>query len=142
MKIDNTNFSITTYYPFYHGIFCNAYVWLNINKKASLFYFSWQFSIRDYSSSKIEHKYIRYNNSWILMPTGGEVIREAGCWTKGPGFESRVRHGCHTVRPWPHQWLCSKTVRREMTISFLGRPCRPSLSKFSVVFFEIRVNMG
>ena len=25
-----------------------------------------------------------------LAPTGGEVVTEAGCYTKGPGFEFRV----------------------------------------------------
>ena len=27
------------------------------------------------------------------------VNREADCYTKGTGFESRVRHGCKTVSP-------------------------------------------
>ena len=27
-------------------------------------------------------------------PTGGEVVREAVCYTKGPGYEFRVRHVC------------------------------------------------
>ena len=31
---------------------------------------------------------------FLSRPTGGEVVRDAGCYTKGPGFESRVRHGC------------------------------------------------
>ena len=34
----------------------------------------------------------------------GVKVREAGCCTKCPGFESRVRHECQTVRPWPAQW--------------------------------------
>ena len=70
------------------------------------------------------------------------MVKEVGCCTKGPGFESRVRHGYQTVRPWPHQWLRSKTVRLEVPGSFVGRACRPSLSEFSVVFSEIRVNTG
>ena len=49
-----------------------------------------------------------------LSPTGCEVVKEAGCWTKGPGFESRARHGCWTVHPWLHQWLHSKTGWREL----------------------------
>ena len=43
----------------------------------------------------------------------GVVVRGAGWNTKGPGFESRVRHGCQTVRPRPHQWLRSKTGKWE-----------------------------
>ena len=44
------------------------------------------------------------------------VVRRAGCYTKGPGFESRVRHGCQTVRPRSYQWLSGSapnTGRRE-----------------------------
>ena len=44
--------------------------------------------------------------------------------------------------PWPHQWLRSKTGRREVPGSFFGRACRPSRSEFSVVFSETRVNTG
>ena len=77
-----------------------------------------------------------------LAPTGGEVVTEAGCYTKGPGFEFRVRHGCRAVHPWPHQWLRSKTVRWVMLGSFLGCACRPSRSEFSMVFSETRVNTG
>ena len=40
----------------------------------------------------------------------GAMIREAGCYTKGPGFESRIKHGCHIARPWPHQWLRGSAV--------------------------------
>ena len=35
----------------------------------------------------------------------GVVSREAGCCTKSPGFESRLRHVRQTVRTWPYQWL-------------------------------------
>ena len=42
----------------------------------------------------------------------------------------------------PHQWLRSKIGRREVSGLFLGRACRPTRSKFSVVFSESRVNMG
>ena len=76
------------------------------------------------------------------MPTGGEMVREAGCYNKGPGLESRVRHGCRAVRPWLNQWLRSKTGRGEVPGSFLGQACRPSLSEFSVVFSETHVNTG
>ena len=65
-----------------------------------------------------------------------------GRGTKGTGFESRVRHGCQTVRSRPHQWLRSITGRREVPDSVLGRTCRPSRSEFSVVFSETRVNTG
>ena len=34
----------------------------------------------------------------ICRPTG-VMDRGADCYTKGTGFESRVRHGCKTVRP-------------------------------------------
>ena len=78
----------------------------------------------------------------LLKPTGGEVVREAGCWTNGPGFEYRIRHGCRADRPWLHQRLRSKTGRREVSGSFLSRSCRPSRSEFSVVFSETRVNTG
>ena len=65
------------------------------------------------------------HSSWYHFlessPTGREVVREAGCLIKGPGFESRVKHGCRAVRPWPHKWLRSKTGRRKVTGSFLGR---------------------
>ena len=70
----------------------------------------------------------------------GAVVRGAGCYTKGLGFESQVKHGCQTVRPWPNQWLCSKTGRRGVPRSFLGRACRPSRLEFSMVFSETRVN--
>ena len=72
----------------------------------------------------------------------GVVVRGAGFRTKGPGFEFQVRHECRTVRPKPHQWLCSKTGRREVPGSFLSRACRPSRSKCSVFFSETRVNTG
>ena len=45
------------------------------------------------------------------------VAREAVCYAKNPGFESWVRHGYQTVRPWSHQWLRSKTGRREVVYS-------------------------
>ena len=57
-------------------------------------------------------------------------------------FRSRVRHGCQTIRSWPHQWLHSKTGRRDGPGSFFGRACRPSRSEFSVAFSETRVNTG
>ena len=40
----------------------------------------------------------------------GVMARWAGCYTKGPEFESWIRHGCQTLRPKPHQWLNSKLV--------------------------------
>ena len=72
----------------------------------------------------------------------GAVAWEAGCCTKGPGFEFRVRHGYQTVCPLPRQRLRSKTGRREVPSSFLGRACRPSHSEFFVIFSETRVNTG
>ena len=68
------------------------------------------------------------------------VVRGAGCYTKSPRFESRVRHGCQTVRPRPHQWLRRNTSRREVPGSFLSRVCRPSRTVFSVLFSETHVN--
>ena len=65
--------------------------------------------------------------------------------SSGPRFESRVKHECQTVRPWPHQWLSDfalKTGRPVVPGSILGRACRPSRSEFSVVFSETRVNTG
>ena len=50
-------------------------------------------------------------------------------WRGLPGFESRVRHGCQTDRPWPHQWLNSKTSWQEVSGSFLGRACQLSRSE-------------
>ena len=38
--------------------------------------------------------------------------------------------------------FCARTGRREVPGSVLGRACRSSRSEFSVVFFEIRVNVG
>ena len=35
----------------------------------------------------------------ITGRSAGVVDRGADCYTKGTGFESRVRHGCKTVRP-------------------------------------------
>ena len=58
-------------------------------------------------------------------------------WLGKPAAEPKVpgsnpgRHGCRAVRPWPHQWLRSKTGRREVPGTFLGRACRPSRSEFS-----------
>ena len=72
----------------------------------------------------------------------GVVVRKAGCCTKGLWFESRVRHGCQTVRPWPHQYLHSKTGTREVPDPFLGRACRPSRSDFSVVFLRNSIQYG
>ena len=69
-------------------------------------------------------------------------VWEDGCYTESPGFESRVRHARRAVHSWTHQWLRSKTDRREVPGSFLGRACRPSRSEFSVVFSETRVNTG
>ena len=31
------------------------------------------------------------------------VVRGTNCYTKVPGYESRVRYGCQTDRFWPHQ---------------------------------------
>ena len=76
--------------------------------------------------------------------SSGIVARRVGCCIKGPGFESRIRHGCHTVRSWTHQWLrgsAPKTGRREVPGSFLDRACGPSRSEFFMVFFETGVNM-
>ena len=42
------------------------------------------------------------NRIFIYMSLGRPndvVATEAGCCTKGPGFESRVGHECQTVRP-------------------------------------------
>ena len=78
-------------------------------------------------------------SSQIQRPSGA-VVKGAGRYTKSPGFESRVRHRCQTVRPSPRQWLHLKTGRWEVPGSFLGRACRPSRSEFSVVFSETRVN--
>ena len=75
----------------------------------------------------------------------GVVARRAGCYTKGPGFEYRIRHGYKNVLPWPHQWLrgsALKTGRREVPDSIPGRACRSSRSEFSVVFSETRLNTG
>ena len=87
--------------------------------------------------------YLRnWEKSGNFTPTSNEVIKEAGCCTKGHRFESRVRHGCQAVRLWPHQWLRSKTSRQEVPGSFLGQACWPSCSKFSVVFSKTRINTG
>ena len=75
----------------------------------------------------------------------GVVADGASCNTKGPGFESRVRHGCQTVCPWPLLRLCGsalKTGRREVPGSIPARACRPNYSEFSVVFSETRLNTG
>ena len=55
---------------------------------------------------------------------------------------SRVRHGCQTVRPRSHQWLSSKTDRRKVPGSFLGRTCRPSCLEFSMFFSQTCINTG
>ena len=47
----------------------------------------------------------------ILRRLSSVVVREAGCYIKGPGFEPRVRHGCQSVRPWSHQWLSSSAFK-------------------------------
>ena len=73
----------------------------------------------------------------------GAVAREAGCFTQGPGFESWVRHGCQTIRPWNQQWLSGSALETTGGPSSIpGRTCRPSRSEFSVVFSETRVNTG
>ena len=72
-------------------------------------------------------------------------VKGAGCYTKGSGFEFRVRYGFQTVRPWPHQWLTDSALkigRREVPDSILGRACRPTRSEFPVVFSETRLNTG
>ena len=68
----------------------------------------------------------------LICRPSGVVVRGASCFTKRSGFEYRVRHGCQTVLPRPHQWL----GRREVPGSILGRACRPSRSVFSMVFFR------
>ena len=75
----------------------------------------------------------------------GVVLKGADWYTKGPGLEYHVIHGCQTVRPCPHQQLSGSALkigRREVPSSILGRACRPSRLEFSVVFPETRVNMG
>ena len=96
-------------------------------------------------------RYVRHTKS-ILFPIwfhlgqpSGIVFRGAGCYTKGPEFESRVRHGCQTIRPRHPQKLsisALKVGRREVPGSIFGRACRPIRSEFSVVFSETRVNTG
>ena len=75
----------------------------------------------------------------------GVVARDAGCCTEGPGFESRVKNGCKTVRPWTQQWLCGsalKTGRREVPGSIPNHACQPSHSEFPVVFSKTLLNSG
>ena len=43
--------------------------------------------------------------------SSGVVVREAGSNTKGLGFDSRVRHGCQTIRPRLHQWLSGSVLK-------------------------------
>ena len=55
-------------------------------------------------------KYIKLCKNMIayfffINRQSGAVVREAGGYTKGPGYESWVRHGYQIVRPWPRQWL-------------------------------------
>ena len=81
---------------------------------------------------------VKYRDEKFSRPSGA-VVREAGCCTKDPGFESWVRHGCQTVRPRRHQWLRSKLVdgrfqvHSSVALVDLG---------FYVVFSETRVNTG
>ena len=37
---------------------------------------------------------IKSSESMEMRRPRGAVVRKAGCCTKGPGFESRVRHKC------------------------------------------------
>ena len=79
----------------------------------------------------------------IKIRPSGVVVRGDGCYTKGPGFESRVQHGCQTVHPRHDQWLNRSPLnigRRQVPGSIIGDACRPSCSEFSVVFSETCVN--
>ena len=45
------------------------------------------------------HLHVELDSYTVVTPfinpyTGGEVVRDAGCLTKGPGIESRVKYGC------------------------------------------------
>ena len=58
------------------------------------------------SSGAALHSKLVDGRCWVQFLVGrpnGSVVREAGCYTRGFGFESRVRHGCRAVRPWLHQ---------------------------------------
>ena len=44
------------------------------------------------------HKRYKDHNSFSCRPTG-VVGKRADCYTKGTGYETRVRHGCKIVRP-------------------------------------------
>ena len=72
------------------------------------------------------------------------MVRGRGCYTKGPGLGSQVRHGCQTVRPRPHHQRLSgfalETGTREVPGSFPGRAYRPSRSEFFMIFLETREN--
>ena len=51
------------------------------------------------------------------------VNREADCYTKGTGFESRVRHGCKTVSPFiggNGDRLSGASIIKMVTTSGLG----------------------
>ena len=104
----------------------------------------------DQKQNEIEQVYLYSKHLYCLAiivskengRPNGAVVREAGCCTRGSGFESQVRHGCRAVRPWLHQQLRSKTGRREVPGSFLGHACGPSRSEFSVVFSKTRINTG
>ena len=72
----------------------------------------------------------------LISPPSGVVVRGADSYTKDPGFESRVKHGCQIVRIRHHQRLRLKPGRREVLDSFPGPVCRPSRSEISVVFLR------
>ena len=84
---------------------------------------------------------LKFRHLQINGRPSGVVAREASCCTKGPGKGMDVKlsilgptNGLAVLR--------SKTGRQEVPGSISGCACRPSCSKFSVVFPEIPENTG
>ena len=74
--------------------------------------------------------YILYNSCRPALKWLGQPVAEPKVPGSNPGQGTDVK----TVRPRPHQWLCSETGRRKVPGLFLGRASRPSRSEFFVVF--------
>ena len=81
----------------------------------------------------IQKKVLGWPDHTSFCRPSGAVARKPGCCTIGPGFESRVRHGCETVRPLVYECLNSSALKNWYTGSaWFNSRSRQSTQPFGV----------
>ena len=93
---------------------------MDVRRNLMLFKYSYKYFYQFYSKKVFSsHVILHFLKIYLkMLPSlgiysrpSGVVAWEAGYCTKGSGFESRVRHGCQTVRSWPHQRLSGSALK-------------------------------